>query len=325
MSKQSTDPEPSLASIPETAWEKIRHSLGKIVAPCFPHRSRLGRIIRTRLCKRPPTETMIATEIVRARHQILEFDPDTEVLVLGSSHTQYSIFPSPNDALRLWNSGLVDGDLFQAWHIYAALRDRWPKHPGQIVLLCEDFWAPANQAEYTSDYWISAVFHCIAGLPMRTTFALGHICRRIRLLEHNCPPEATFRGHLPLKNQVYAGPPTSLQKRVADHIRRATEFAPSELVWQERLRAAVEADGRKLILFRPPLRADYRAELARQAAGRDVYAPGAKVREGLPILDYTETPIPEDGWYDTDHINDTGAAWFTPRLIADLQALRAAQ
>ena len=113
-------------------------------------------------------------------------------------------------------------------------------------------------------------------------------------------------------------------KWIRGHVRRAF-YPPTEFVWLERLRAAVEADGRRLVLIRPPLRADYRAELAKQAAGRDVYAPGAKAREGLTVLDYTEAPIPENGWYDTDHLNNLGAAWLTPRLIADLQKLQANQ
>ena len=324
MTKTTENDLPTLDPIPESAWEKLRRRLGKLAAPFFPHRSKAGRIIRTRLCKHPPEEALIATEIVRTRHQIFDFAPDTEVLALGSSHTCYTISPAPDDALRLWNGGIVDGDLYQDWHFYAAVRGRWPRHPGQIVLLCEDFWAPANQSEYTIDYWIGAVLHLIGGLPMRSTFALGPIRRRIRLLEPKSRSGALFRGHLPLKRQIYAGPPQPLDKRVAGHIRR-TAFAPTELAWQERLRAAVEADGRRLVLFRPPLRADYRAELAKQAAGRDVYAPGAKAREGLTVLDYTEAPIPENGWYDTDHLNNLGAAWLTPRLIADLQKLQANQ
>ena len=112
---------PPIAPIPETTWERIRRLLGKLVVHFFPHRSKAGRIIRTRLCKRPPVEEMIASEIIRSRNQIRDFVPDTDVLVLGSSHTLYAIFPSPNDALRLWNCGIVNGDLYQARNVYAAI------------------------------------------------------------------------------------------------------------------------------------------------------------------------------------------------------------
>lgn len=311
---------PPLDPIPESTWETIRRSLGKLALPFIPHRSGLGRMMRTRVCKRPPLENSIATEIARTRHQIFDFAPDSEVLTLGSSHTQCDILPQPGDALRLWNVGIVNGDLYQAWCFYSALRDRWPRRQGQIVLLSEDFWAPASQSEYTFFYWLAAVLHLIAGLPMRSTFALGPIRRRIHALSHITRPQQAFRGRL--RNDDRFGTSQDAAKAVRSHL-NLLRFPASELLWQERLRAAVEADGRRLVLFRPPLRADYRAELAKQAAGRDVYAPGAKAREGLPILDYTETPIPEDGWYDADHLNDCGAARFTPTLITDLQTLLA--
>lgn len=121
---------PPLDPIPESTWETIRRSLGKLALPFIPHRSGLGRMMRTRVCKRPPLENSIATEIARTRHQIFDFAPDTEVLTLGSSHTQCDILPQPGDALRLWNVGIVNGDLYQAWCFYSALRDRWPRRQG---------------------------------------------------------------------------------------------------------------------------------------------------------------------------------------------------
>lgn len=129
-----------------------------------------------------------------------------------------------------------------------------------------------------------------------------------------------MRGYDPSPRPVPAENKTPVA-RIQGHVHMALTLPQTELTWQERLRDAVEADGRRLVLFRSPLRTDYRAVWEDAAAGRDVYAPGAKAREGLTILDYTEAPIPENGWYDADHLNNLGAAWLTPRLIADLQKL----
>ena len=288
----------------------------RLIANGFPRRSRLGRIVRARRCKAQPSDAIFVREIGRIQHLFHDFAPDTDVLALGTSHIRNTICPIPEAPLRLWNAGFDNSDLFIAHGVYQALRARWPKAPGQIVLLGDDFWLASHQAEYTQYFWTSVILHLVAGLPLRSHLLLGPTVRRITPLIAVRQPIPDRQGYTPCTE---VNIPCNI-KWIRGHVRRAF-YPPTEFVWLERLRAAVEADGRRLVLIRPPLRADYRAELAKQAAGRDVYAPGAKAREGLTILDYTEAPIPENGWYDADHLNNLGAAWLTPRLIADLQKL----
>ena len=300
----------------------LRRRFWKSVVPLIPHRSIFGRIVRTRCCKTPPSESGILECVGRTQQLFLDFDPATDVLVLGNSHTYYSIDPSASATLRLWNAAYNGGDFFMAYHTYLALRDKWPIAPGQIVLINEDFFAGAYQAEYTFLYWIASVAHAIGGIPMRDSRLLSSFLRTIKRLAATRQPTHAVRGYDPRPRPVPSESKTP-EARIRGHVHMALALPQTELVWLERLRAAVETDGRRLVLFRSPLCVDYRAVWTDAAAGRDVYAPGTKAREGLTVLDYTEAPIPENGWYDTDHLNNLGAAWLTPRLIADLQKLRA--
>ena len=306
------------------SFSSLRRRFWKSVAPLIPHRSVFGRIVRTRGCKTPPSETALLECIGRMQQLFLDFDLTTEVLVLGNSHTYYSIAPTADCPLRLWNAAYNGGDLFMAYHTYLALRDKWPHAPGQIVLVNEDFFAGAYQAEYSFLYWVASVAHVIGGIPMRDHRLLALFLRKIKRLAVTRQPTHTVRGYDPSPRPVPVESKTPVA-RIQGHVHMALALPQTELTWQERLRAAVEADGRRLVLFRSPLRTDYRAVWKDAAAGRDVYAPGAKAREGLPVLDYTTADIPTEGWANADHLTDAGAKHLTHRLIADLQALRTAQ
>lgn len=300
----------------------LRRRFWKSVVPLIPHRSIFGRIVRTRCCKTPPSESGILECVGRTQQLFLDFDPATDVLVLGNSHTYYSIAPTEDCPLRLWNAAYNGGDYFMAYHTYLALRDKWPHAPGQIVLISEDFFAGAYQAEYTFLYWIAAVAHVIGGIPMRDLRLLSSFLRTIKRLAATRQPTHAVRGYDPGPRPVPTEDKTP-EARIRNHVRMALELPQTEFVWLERLRAAVKADGRRLVLFRPPLREDYRMVWAEAASGRDVYASSAKVYEGLTVLDYTAADIPPEGWANADHLTDTGARHLTPRLVADLQTLHA--
>lgn len=304
------------------SFSSLRRRFWKSVAPLIPHRSVFGRIVRTRGCKTPPSETALLECIGRIQQLFLDFDLTSEVLVLGNSHTYYSIAPSADCPLRLWNAAYNGGDLFMAYHTYLALRDKWPTAPEQIVLINEDGFAGAYQAEYTFLYWIAVVAHVIGGIPMRDFRFLTPILRTIKRLAATRQPTHAVRGYDPGPRPVPTEDKTP-EARIRNHVRMALTLPQTELVWMERLRAAVKADGRRLVLFRSPLRADYRTVWTDAAAGRDVYAPGAKIREGLTVLDYTTMDLPPEGWANADHLTDAGAKRLTPRLVADLQTLHA--
>ncbi len=289
----------------------------KLVAPLTPHRSPLGRIIRARGCKKPMDDATLATEVGRAQRIFEDFDPMTDVLCLGSSHTVQSIRPESATRLRLWNAGFINGDWRMALFAYRALRDKWPKAPGQIVLFSDNFWLPSQQSEYTENYIYSAILHVIAGMPYRTAFMMGPSERRVRRLARTRQACDCVRGYTPLAPIPVV---ESQAKRVAGHIRRS-HYAPTEVPWFERLRAEVEADGRRLVLFRAPLREDYRAALA-AGDGAGVWEAGVEAKRGLALLDYSDLAIPPAHWHDADHLNLLGASAFTPFLEHDLEALR---
>ena len=311
-------------------FRRIRHTYGnclllgqrlwrtfwKAVAPFTSHRSPIGRVIRTRGCKKPMDDATLVAEVGRAQQIFQDFDPETDVLCLGTSHFVFSIRPASAAHLRLWNAGFINGDYRMAVHVYRALRDKWPKRPGQIVLFSDAFWLPSQQSEYTENYIHSVILHVLIGMPYRSTWLTGPSERRVRRLAQTRQPCDCERGYSPIAPIPVVA---SQAKRVAGHIRRS-RYAPTEMVWFERLRAEVEADGRRLVLFRAPLREDYRAALA-AGDGAGVWEAGAEAKRGLTVLDYSELAVSPEFWHDADHLNVLGATWFTPILEHDLEPL----
>lgn len=311
-------------------FRRIRHTYGnclllgqrlwrtfwKAVAPFTSHRSPIGRVIRTRGCKKPMDEPTLVAEVGRAQQIFQDFDPETDVLCLGTSHFVFSIRPASAAHLRLWNAGFINGDYRMAVHVYRALRDKWPKRPGQIVLFSDAFWLPSQQSEYTENFIYSTILHVLIGMPYRMAFLMGPSERRVRRLAQTRQPCDCERGYSPIAPIPVVA---SQAKRVAGHIRRS-RYAPTEMVWFERLRAEVEADGRRLVLFRAPLREDYRAALA-AGDGAGVWEAGADSKRGLTVLDYSELAVSPEFWHDADHLNVLGATWFTPILEHDLEPL----
>lgn len=296
--------------------QRLWRAFWKAVAPFTPHRSPLGRIIRTRGCKKPLDEPTLVADVGRAQQIFQDVDPATDVLCLGTSHTMMSIRPASATHLRLWNAGFINGDYRMAFHTYRALRGKWPKRPGQIVLFSDAFWLPSQQSEYTENYIHSVILHVLIGMPYRSTWLTGPSERRVRRLAQTRQPCDCERGYSPIAPIPVVA---SQAKRVAGHIRRS-RYAPTEMVWFERLRAEVEADGRRLVLFRAPLREDYRAALA-AGDGAGVWEAGAEAKRDLTVLDYSELAVSPEFWHDADHLNVLGATWFTPILEHDLEPL----
>lgn len=304
-----------------TVSEKHWRHFWKLVTPFVPNRSSLGRLIRARGCKRFQRPETLTHEVGHAQNVFEDFDPLTDVLCLGSSHAALSIHPLAAKTLRFWNAGIINGDLYMDFQIYRLLRDKWPLRDGQTVLLCEDFWLPSLQAEFSADFFYSVILHLVAGMPYRSAALMGPHERLFRPYVQSRQPSASVRGYQPPTPNEDPATVLPLDERVRRHLRLAS-FPPTELVWQERLREAVEADGRRLILFRAPLRQDYLAALEKAANGRDVWAPIASARRGLRLLDYVGAGIPTDGWFDADHLNPVGATALTPIVEHDLAAPR---
>lgn len=92
-------------------------------------------------------------------------------------------------------------------------------------------------------------------------------------------------------------------------------FEPKQLIWLQRLKAAVEADGRKFVFLRFPVRPEYAAIIDEEAAkGNDVWSIYKPYYEGCLHLDYFKLPLADDLMRDADHLNEAGARYLT-RLI----------
>lgn len=296
----------------ETFGERATRHLCKVLIPFTPHRSRFGRLLRTRGKTRLGLFPWLCSGVDRARQVFEAFDPETQVLALGTSHIEFGIRPDAAARLRFWNAGFPSCDWRMTYFVYAHLRERWPKRGGQCVAVGEDFWLPVLQAEYSVAFWVAVALHCLAGMPYRTRLGMGRHERLVRHILDTLPRRANvvqgFRDNQSEEQLV------DLPVRVSRHI-RFLRYAPEEVCWFNRLRESVEADGRALVRVRPPLRADYLAELERQCRPQGLEA--WKLMDAvLPgkALDYTALAIPEALWHDADHLGARGAEVFTKRL-----------
>lgn len=295
----------------------LENRLCKVLGYFVSRRSVLGRMARTR-GRRPkiiPERRLIAKQM---RELLTRFSQDTQALALGTSHVGANL-DVQNAALRLWNAGVGNGDWRTAYYLYLYFRERWPLGKGQVVLLGEDFWLPALQTEYTPMFYANIALQVITkGMPYRHAFAMGAHERVVRHFLAYPNPE-------PLMKETVVSPITDVKGRVAQHL-RFLNFAPTEFPWLSKLREAVEADGRRLVRFRPPLRTDYREALeaamkARGKTGAEVWALFSDTCDGIPLLDYTALEVPSEFWTDCDHLNPAGAKVFTERVAQDLAKL----
>ena len=254
-------------------------------------------------------------EFAHARQVFRAFAPDSEVLVLGSSHPFHAIDPGSAKQLRMWNASFCSGDAWITYHTYLAIREKWPKRPGQIVLFGEDFWEAHLQTEYLRQgFLVAVILHLLIGMPYRNAFLLRDYERTLKKMTscNNLPPPKFIRGYWPF----IEGEGLDAKTRFARHSKRLV-YEPTELPLLFRLREAVEADGRRLVYLRTPHRQDYLNEVA--ASGIDIWAPCAKAREGLPLLDYFSLQPPNARCFaNPDHLTPEGANWLTPIVERDL-------
>ena len=307
-------------------WEKVYCRLRiwwfTAVAWFLPRHSVLARIVRSRGCKVKPRRKEMGW-VAHLATMCNDFAPDTDVLVLGSSHPFHAINPARAKHLRMWNASIIAGDIYTAYHLYLAFRKRWPWRPNQMVLLGEDFWQVSYQMEFTIYFPTSVALHLLAGVPYRRSALMRPYERVIKgmlsELSGAPPPQNVYRGHGILRELEGK----SAAERFARH-RAFTSFVPTELQWLIRLREAVEADGRRLALVRIPHRADYVRE--GHAAGVDLWATAASAREGVPLLDFFELQPPNPICFaNADHLSPEGADWFTPIVERDLIRLNTHQ
>lgn len=306
---------------------RLRRELLKPLTLFVSRRSKFGRMLRTRGCKKLPSSNFLQQAIERAVAIVDGFDPHIDVLFIGSSHIQKNIAPAAFQTLRGWNAGVSSGDLKISSEIYKALRQKWPKGEGQYVVLGQDFWLPMTQAEYTYEYFQTTILHELLGISYRSSWLMHHAektCRRIinqvRHIE-SWNSQLKFRGLMPMESETKAIPQEKVQARVQGHLKLLT-FEPTELKWLQELKNKVAEDGRTLILLRPPHREDYLNAL-NQSPQRDLlWTKFGTAAEGLPVIDAFQFPLPPESWNDMDHLSESGATLFSRALEPVLLKLR---
>lgn len=313
---------------------RLRRELLKPLTLFVSRRSKFGRMLRTRGCKKLPPKDSLQQAIERAVAIVDGFDPHIDVLFIGSSHIQKNIAPAAFQTLRGWNAGVSSGDLKISTEIYKALRQKWPKSEGQCVVLGQDFWLPMSQAEYTFEYIQTAILHELLGITYRSSLWMRHagkvcqtIIKHVRKTE-SWKPLLKYRGLEPMPSENTPASSDAPRVRVLGHLKRLT-FEPTELTWFNELKAMVIEDGRTLVLLRPPHREDYLEILDEHPLCNQLWAAFASTVGTIPIIDSFRHPIPPEGWNDMDHLSEIGATIFTqslePKLIELMRVVRSSR
>lgn len=308
---------------------RISRVFWRMAMAILPPHSALGRIVKTRGVKKPISNLLFFLRYRRLLGVCRYFPSETQILFLGSSHINTNVDPTAFATLQAWNAAIPSGDLRTAHYLYQYFRLLWPQHPGQCVVLGEDFWLFAHTLEYTPDFFFCAILHRLIALPYRSALLMKRwdllaerADRFFAMRANDTSLQPKGRGHRRLFG--HALPPGKEDKEAAQvraqrHL-RFRDFAPTELPYLAQLRQAVEADGRKLILLRPPYRQDYRQVLGEVAA---LWQPFRPYEAGLQVLDDTDLILDDTVWYDPDHLNAQGAIAYTQHLERNLLAVLA--
>lgn len=315
----------ALSFRPKTCnFRKSTRFFWRLIAHFVDHRSPRGRIIRTRRIKRPMPDDKLRLAIAHANNVFNDFDSQTQILFLGSSHTAYGIAPEEFETLRGWNAGYNSGDSRMAYYTYLALRTKWPKQADQCVVISDDFWMISHQTEFTPEFYQAVVASYFCNMPFRSNYLMekhhryvGEWVTALAKTEHyNCLKQC--RGFIP---GLPVNTPMSHKEvalRVRNHCKMAS-FEPTELTYVRKLKEAVEADGRTLVFLRFPVQHDYLQ--AFDAINKDVWSVSDEPRKNTPLLDYFRLPVDEADWHDADHFSEQGARHFTKRIEPDLLAI----
>lgn len=311
-----------LSATNRLVWKCISHFVDK--------RTLKGRMIRSRRVKRRMPRAKLRDAICHALAIFEHFDPETEALFLGSSHTVYGIAPEVFQSVRAWNAGYNSGDFKIAYYTYQAVRQQWPKRPGQAVVISDDFWMVSHQIEFTPEFYQAVLVSHFTGMPYESDFLIGvhhrYVGRKIVRYRGKGLSEQILnaRGFIAgLVATAKENRPGVTEARVKGHCKRA-HFQPEGLKYLKALMDLVSEDGREIVFLRFPVREDYLAAL--DALQDDVWAPGDSLRAGKPLLDCFRMPFPQTYWADADHFTEEGArafsAWLEPKLQALLQTFR---
>ena len=309
----------------ELTFSSTSRFFWKTVCHLFKRQSQTARIIRTRRIKRQMPYDALQRAIWHALTIFEYFNPNIDLLFLGSSHTVYGIAPKNFKTLQALNAGFNSGDAKLAYYTYQALRDQWPKAPRQAVVMSDDSWIGAHQIEFTSEFYHAILVKHFTQMPYDSNFLIAvhdrFVARHIHQLRNESVPESVlaekgFITHISV--QAAGNTPEGIASRVHGHVKRAF-FEPTQLRYLSALRKAVEADGRQLIFLRFPVREDYLTAL--DSYPEKVWEPTESVRKGCPLLDYFRIPLPLEAWVDVDHLSEFGARQFTELIEAQLLTL----
>ena len=303
-------------------FSKMNRFFWKCVYRFFNRRSTIGRIINTRRVKRQMPNVHLHKSIRHAISIFEHFDPNINILFLGSSHTVYGIAPRHFKTLQALNAGFNSGDAKLAYYIYQTLRKQWPTAPRQAVVISDDFWTTSHQTELTPEFYQAVLVKYFTGMPYDSAFLTGahdrFVASQINHIRDEGVSEEILceRGFVPdIPINSNANSSGEITHRVLAHVKRAF-FKPTQLHYLSALKEAVEADGRQFIFLRFPVREDYLAVL--DAYPKNVWEPSESVREGSTLIDLFRMPVAAEHWADTDHFSEAGARWFTQVIESDL-------
>lgn len=302
---------------------KVEVYFWRLVSRFVDRHSDFGRIVNSRLSNGASNWHDLRARLPRVRVIFECFPPETDCLFLGSSHTRYGIVPTEWKTLRAWSAGFSGGDLKMSYYTYQALRKKWAGDPRrQCVVLNDDFFMRSNTCE------LSSIFHYTLLLTPFTDYAFENTvrlrpylrcmkkCWAVSCKEGLSEPLVKSCGYI----RIHFDPVYTEANGIAVARRhlKIHSFGAKQLVWLERLKAAVAEDGRKFVFLRYPVRSEYAAVIDEEAAkGNDVWESYKPYYEGAVHLDYFRLPMEEGMIWDANHLSEVGARNFTRLLESE--------
>lgn len=270
----------------------------------------IKRIMRGHILTKITTPWLATAQL---KEQSLQRHAKTiETLVLGSSHGEFGFTPNPTS----FNLCLSSQDLYYSYQLYQKYASHLPKLHN--VVLFYSVFSPGFDVGKTSESERCSHYKVLFGIPYRNRpqqFQLRQLCMQrnaARFLKRNHPPLLPdYRG----EGVLDMAPPTSteLEKRIAAHFKHNQRN--NQLTdYVSRLHKLTQSHGHTLTVVIAPCQPNYTQKLP----PADVLFADLISRSdaGFQLLNFfTDTHFTPADFVDSDHLNSTGSAKLTAKIL----------
>jgi len=238
-----------------------------------------------------------------------------EILSLGSSHCEHGF--KATLLHNAFNLGIVDQDLYSAHKIFDTYIEQLVnlKH----VIVFYSIHSQGHELCKTNSRKYTALMHYIFGVPYDVKWLKKYrraVQHRFKTFDDSKIDYTTFWGDV-LEQKEHAVAPPSAQSRCAHHLRENRRQIKQNHHLFEMAETCLKK-GIQFLIVIPPMRSDYLEELGKyHFSDEELFYEVMHWAEKhhVPVLnELHSTGYDWNDFYDSDHLNDSGAKKLTRKI-----------